>query len=261
MKNNEKSDLEKYLKETQTWETDKVQEIIKSRKTAWIIAICSFIVACMAVLAVAALTPLKTVQPFVIRVDNATGIVDVVESLKDGKANYDEVLNKYFAQLYVRYREGYSKDLAAEYYNNVGLMSVLPEQQKYAEFFNPKNPLSPLNVYGQYKKVKVDIYGITFINPKIALVRYAKKVEETGSTKTEVTHYTATIKFKYISKGNMTDKQRFINPLGFQVEEYRNDPDSGTSIKDFNISNPAPVESGGTTPSAAPANEKGKDNE
>ena len=92
MKNNEKSDLEKYLKETQTWETDKVQEIIKSRKTAWIIAICSFIVACMAVLAVAALTPLKTVQPFVIRVDNATGIVDVVESLKDGKANYDEVL-------------------------------------------------------------------------------------------------------------------------------------------------------------------------
>ena len=79
------------------------------------------------------LTPLKTVKPYVIRVDNATGIVDTIDALKDGKTMYDEVINRYFIQLYVRYREGYSRELAAEYYGNVGLMSATQEQQRYAE--------------------------------------------------------------------------------------------------------------------------------
>ena len=67
-------------------------------------------VAFASVMAVAMLTPLKTVEPYVIRVDNSTGIVDVVESLRDGETNYDEAINKYFTQWYVRYREGYSKE-------------------------------------------------------------------------------------------------------------------------------------------------------
>ena len=39
----------------------------------------------LALVAVAGLTPMKTVEPFVIRVDNSTGVVDVVPVLK-GKA-------------------------------------------------------------------------------------------------------------------------------------------------------------------------------
>ena len=242
MKNTEKKELEKYFQEARSWETDKVQQVLKSQKTAWIIASIASLIAVLSVGAVITLTPLKTVKPFVIRVDNATGIVDVVETLKNKETNYDEVLNKYFATLYVRYREGYSKDLAVEYYNNVGLMTSQAEQQRYAEYFNPKNPLSPLNVYGIYKKIKIDIFGITFIKPEIALVRYARRVEETGSTKEEITHYTATIRFKYIAKNSMSDKERAINPLGFQVEEYRVDPDASPEIKDMKQpANPIPA--------------------
>jgi type IV secretion system protein VirB8 len=89
-------DFENYLKEARTWETDKVQEMEKSQKIAWRVATASGTVAFASVMAVAMLTPLKTVEPYVIRVDNSTGIVDVVESLRDGETNYDEAINKYF---------------------------------------------------------------------------------------------------------------------------------------------------------------------
>lgn len=220
----DKENFEAYLKEARTWETDKVQESEKSKKVAWRVAIASGAVAFMAVAAVAAMMPLKKVEPYVIRVDNSTGIVDVVEALTDGKTNYDEAMNKYFTQWYVRYREGYSKELAEDYYYNVGLMSGTQEQQKYFQFFNPKNPLSPLNVFGAYAKVKVSIKSTSFINPTIALVRYTKEIER-GLDKPIITHWAATITFRY-TKAPMSEKDRGINPLGFQVVEYRNDPDA-----------------------------------
>ena len=217
-------EFKEYLSESKSWETDKVLELQKSRTAAWRVAAATTAISFMSVMAVVGLTPLKTVEPIVIRVDNSTGIVDVVDGMKDGKTNYDEAINKYFTQWYVRYREGYSKELAEDYYTNVGLMSVNLEQQKYFEYFNPKNPLSPLNVFGAFAKVKIAIKGTSFIKPNIALVRYSKSVER-GMDKPIVSHWAATVIFKY-SGAPMKESDRAINPLGFQVVEYRNDPDA-----------------------------------
>lgn len=220
----EKKDFKNYLEEARSWETDKVRAIQKSEKKAWWIAIAASVIAFASVLAVAMLTPLKTVEPYVIRVDNSTGIVDIVQSMQNAETNYDEAINKYFTQWYVRYREGYSKELAEEYYYNTGIMSVGAEQRKYYDFFNPKNPLSPLNVYGEYAKVKIRIKSTSFINANVALVRYYKEIEH-GADKPQISHWAATIVFKY-SGAPMHEKDRGINPIGFQVMEYRNDPDA-----------------------------------
>jgi len=177
------------------------------------------------------LTPLKESVPYVIRVDNTTGIVDVAKALTDNRTNYEEVINKYFLQWYLRYREGYSRGLASEYYTNVGLMSGAQEQKKYAEWFDPRNPDSPLSLYGEHGKVTIQIKGVTFIKPNIALIRYSKEIEGLGTGENaRPTHWTATITFRYI-KAPIGEKERAINPLGFQVTEYRTDPDSDTSFK------------------------------
>lgn len=233
-----KEDFAKYLNEAKGWETDKVRKAEASEKRAWIVASIASVAAVGAIFSVAALVPLKETIPYVIRVDNSTGITDVATALKDGKTNYDEVMSKYFLKLYIRYREGYSRPLAEEYYSNVGLMSGPQEAQKYAAYFNPKNPLSPLSIYGTTAKVKTDIKSVSFINPTIALVRYTKTIER-GLDSSQVTHWTATMTFKY-NAAPMKEKDRAINPLGFQVTEYRNDPDSDTSV--------APVANSAATP-------------
>jgi len=248
----DKENVEKYLQETRSWETDKVQALEKSKNIAWRIAIASSVLTFASVTAVIVLTPLKTIVPYVIRVDNSTGIVDVVNSLKDGETSYDEAINKYFTQWYVRYREGYSKELAEEYYSNVGIMSSALEQKKYYDFFNPKNPLSPLNIYGKYAKVKVVIKSTSFIKNDIALVRYSTEIER-GSDNPEVSHFAATITFSY-SGAPMKETDRAVNPLGFQVVEYRNDPDALPSEKKSPLK--TPVVSSQPPPVAFPAQEK-----
>ena len=58
--------------------------------------------------------------PAVLRVNSVTGAVDVVQRLNGGDTNYDEVSNKYWTELYVRNREGYSRQLAEDYVTRRG---------------------------------------------------------------------------------------------------------------------------------------------
>ena len=224
---NTAKNLKPYLNEARSWESDRIRRTEQSERTAWRIALASGMTAFFAIVAIALLTPLKQVEPFVIRVDNTTGAVDVVSKLTDGKEHYSEVISKYFAQRYVRYREGYARALAEEYYRYVGLMSETGEQRKYADWFNPKNPQSPLNTHGDTARVKVAIKSTSFISPSVALVRYTKSVMR-GTDKAQHSHWAATITFRY-STAPMSAEDRNLNPLGFLVTEYRNDPDSAVT--------------------------------
>lgn len=218
----EKEEFEQYLKETRTWETNKVEEAERSKKTAWRVATGACIVAAISATGLSVMGPLKKVEPFVIRVDNSTGVVDIVSTMKGAQTNYDEAINKFFVQRYVRFRESYTRALASEYYSNVGLLSSVKEQQRYLAYFQPKNPNSPLNVYSDFATVQVTIKSTSFIKPDVALVRYVKEIER-GGEKT-ISHWAATVTFTYI-KAPISEKDREINPLGFVVNEYRNDPE------------------------------------
>lgn len=251
----DKKEHEQYLAEARSWETDKIKELKSSKKIAWRIATGACVLAVLSVGAVFALTPLKKSEPYVVKVDNSTGIVEVVSALKDTKLTYDEALNKYFTQWYVRYREGYTRELAPDYYVNVGYLSSTNEQRRYYDWFTPKNPLSPLKQYGDKAKVRITIKGTSFIKENVALVRYMKAIER-GSDRSEITHWAATITFKY-SGSPMDEKARGINPLGFQVIDYRNDPESlinDSTIKPAEVVNAgaAAINSAFANPNAQP---------
>lgn len=224
----EKQHFENYLSEAKSWENHKTLSLQKSVRTAWIVTTFFGFLAILSVIALAMLTPFKTAVPYVIRVDNATGSVDVVNALVDGKTTYDEVMNKYHIQWYVRWREGYSKHYISDYYKNIGLTSVPAEQAKYVEAVRPSNPNSPLNVLGEKGLVNITIKSTSFIKPDVALVRYTKETIN-GSSRT-LSHWAATIVFKYAGTP-MSEQDRAVNPLGFQVIEYRNDPDQEVSVQ------------------------------
>lgn len=218
----DKNNFANYLSEAKSWETDKLRSLEKSKRVAWIVAISAGVLSLLSVFALAMLSPLKTAVPYVIRVDNATGAVDVISALKNGKVTYDEAMNKYHVQWYVRWREGYSKNLISDYYKNVGIMSELNEQSIYSQLISQRNPNSPLNIYGDTGTATITIKSTSFIKENIASVRYIKEVKNAATN--GITHWVATVAFQY-SGTPMSEQDRAINPLGFQVIEYRNDPD------------------------------------
>lgn len=217
------SDLKVYFEESKSWEQDRLASALRSKRLAWTVAACAGVLALAAVGAVAALTPLKTVEPFVVRVDRSTGAVDVMTGLKGADhLTYDEAVSKYFLALYVRNREGWLPQAAEQDFRQVTILSTPPEQQRWADFFRPNNPQSPQVQWGDAAVSLIEVRAISFVSPNVADVRFHRILRQAQQT-TE-SDWIATVAFTY-TKAPMNEADRLRNPLGFQVISYRADPE------------------------------------
>ncbi|OOG75089.1 Type IV secretion system protein virB8 [Ensifer sp. M14] len=215
--------LKAYFDKARRFDQDRLISLERSARIAWSIAIAAGGIAGIAIFSVAALTPLKTVEPFVVRVDNSTGIVDVVSALTSKAGSYDEAVTKYFAARYVRAREGYVWSEAKESFDTVSLLSAQSEQMRFATFYRGSNPNSPQNVYGRGSTAKITIKSISMINANVVSVRYLMTVTRGDDVRT--THWVASITYSYINAA-VSSTNRLVNPLGFVVSEYRADPEA-----------------------------------
>jgi type IV secretion system protein VirB8 len=217
------SDLKVYFDESKSWDADRLRTEQRSRRLAWGVAGFAALVATAAVGAVAALAPLKTVAPYVIRVDRSTGAVDVVSALKSGAPmTYEEAVTKHFLAQYVRAREGWLAPAAEANFRQVSIMSTPAEQERWADAFRPANPQSPQVVYGPTGEAQVEIRAVSFVSPGVADVRFHRAVR-TAQQAAE-SDWIATVVFHY-AKAPMAEGDRLRNPLGFQVTSYRSDPE------------------------------------
>ena len=217
-----------------SYKLDLEQSREKSKRLAWIIAGVSVgCVICLS-LAIAFLTPLKEVKPYVIRVDNTTGYVDIVTDIKQKDISASEAMDKYFLSRYIENREGYHFNTAREEYRNTLLMTAPNAVGKYsAKFTGDKSPIKVLkNDY----EVNIKILSIQLLKgkaSKVAIVRFEaiqqvpnSEIDE-GAEKdlsTISTRYTANIEYEYaLNKYKLSEEQRLKNPLGFVVTSYRLD--------------------------------------
>lgn len=189
--------LRSYFDKARRFDQDRLIQVERSARIAWSIAIGASVLAGASIFAVAGLTPLKTVEPFVVRVDNSTGIVDVVSALTATAGTYDEAVTKYFAAKYVRAREGYVWSEAEENFRTVALLSTQPEQTRFAGLYRGSNPESPQNTYGRSATARINIVSISLINDKVVSVRYMRTVSRGEDVKT--THWVTTLTFAYVN--------------------------------------------------------------
>ncbi|MEN5229727.1 virB8 family protein [Brevundimonas naejangsanensis] len=218
------SELKRYFDEARRWDQDRLASALRSRRLAWTAAGAAALLATAATAAVALLAPLKTVEPFVIRVDRSTGSVDVMRGLssEDGPARYDEAVSKYFLAQYVRSREGYLDPAAEDAFRLVSILSAPGEQRRWADAYRGSNPDSPQNLYGPDGEAVISIRAIGFIGDDVANVRFRRTVRQ--AQQTVESDWIATIAFSY-TRAPMSEADRLRNPLGFQVASYRADPE------------------------------------
>lgn len=219
-------DLKSYFAEAESWDRDRFVAAARSRRIAWIVAAVAIVLAVVAVGAVMALTPLKTVVPYVVTVDRSTGATDVTQELRGDKSiTYDEAIRKYFLADYVRTREGWIPQAREEFFRKVLALSTREEQARWTAFYKKDNPDSPQNQFGANDAVFVAIRSVAFISPNVAQVRFVKRLER--DQQAIETPAIATITFDVLSKPE-TEAGRYANPLGFQVRSYRADAEVAT---------------------------------
>jgi type IV secretion system protein VirB8 len=218
-------DKEKYFETSRTWEYDRMRAAIQSKRLAWGIATGACALALVSVGAVAMLAPLKTVEPYVIRVDKTSGETEVVTALKGPQPRtYEDAVNRYFISQYVRLREGWLNDAARENAYTVMLMSDPLESGRYLNSVQSSNKNAPSNIYSDKGYVSIAIRSISFLSPTVAQVRYTKIINF-GQNTPVAQNWNAIMTFKYTTAPEH-EKDRNINPLGFQVVNYRSDPEA-----------------------------------
>jgi type IV secretion system protein VirB8 len=217
--------LTAYFAQVRSFEAERLRDERRSRRLAWAVATVAAGVAFAACLAVAGLTPLKSVVPLVFRVDAATGIVDAVHDLQGGPQTQTEAIARYFIARYIRAREGYAFTEAEYQFRSVSLLSTSTEQARYAAWFRGSNPESPQVTLGRGGTARVTIRSISFIGAKLAQVRWTRAIQHGESRTTDTTYWVSTLGFDWSDAG-IGNQDRLENPLGFLVTDYRVDPEA-----------------------------------
>lgn len=197
----------------------------------WVYSCLATIAIVALALAIAKLAPLKTVEPYLIRVDSSTGIAETLtkNDLQNTKwsESEHEAIDRYFLTKYVRAREGYNYALRVQQYLDVSVMSSAAIAAAYQQYANRDNPNSPLNLLGRNKIAEVRIKSISWPQSddpqsKVAYVRFLRQVSTIDSTGQhfQPEHLLATINYRYIN-AEIDNEARQSNPLGFLVTAYQ----------------------------------------
>ena len=214
-----------YYAEAQTWATDINESLRASRRRAYLVAGASLFIAVLEAVALALLTPLKTVEPYTITVDRQTGYIETAQGLKPGALSQDTAVTQAFLAQYVLARETFDVTDIQNNYRKVAAWTNGTAREQYIAAMQRSNPRAPENVYDAATVIKITVKSISLLSKNSALVRFdAERVASGGNAGTRQP-FTAVIGFRYTG-APMRAEDRYLNPLGFEVTAYRRDAET-----------------------------------
>ncbi len=212
--------------EGKNWYKDKYQYVLVQRNILAVITLMALFGAAMSVFAVMQLTPHKSVEPFVIQIDEKSGIVERVDPVTRSEFTADEAIDRYFVAKYIRARESFISSVFKDHYNVVRVMSEPFVFGQYRQFISEQNPDSPAAILKIDGTRAIEFKSLVFIkkndNPngiKVAQARITLTDDSRRFPVPMVYHNIVTVTYRY-SKLNLNEKERYLNPLGFLVTEY-----------------------------------------
>src|SRR5208282_6148179 len=143
------------------WDADRIAIHEQSVRTAWRVAAAAWICAMSSGVALILLVPLKRIEPYLIRVDSSTGVVDSVP-IYDGTGALDESVTRYFLSHYVSVCERFNSSTAESDYEECGAFHTAQRNQIWYALWKPENPNSPLNLHRDGSELRVQIESVSF---------------------------------------------------------------------------------------------------
>jgi len=217
-----------YFDEAESWDRDRTWRMEKTARTAWCVAAAGWACALAGCAALIALMPLKRVEPFVVRVDNTTGIVDVVPAY-EGTTAPAEAVTRYFLSHYVTVCERFDFGTAESDYEECGAFHSAARNQAWYAEWTTTNPQSPLNLHKDGSSVRAQVESVSFFTrasglSDLAQVRYLRAMRRGPGSAESFTHWIATIQFAYAEPAK-DPKVRRWNPLGFKILDFKTEPE------------------------------------
>jgi type IV secretion system protein VirB8 len=221
-------ELDGYFAEAARWDADRMAAIERNARLAWRVAAAGWLCAVSSGCALLLLMPLKRIDPFVIRVDNSTGVVDVVP-VYAGAVAMDEAVTRYFLTHYVTVCQRFNFSTAESDYEECGAFHTAQRNQAWYALWQANNPNSPLNLHRDGSLTRAQVQSVSFFKrasgvSDLAQVRYMKSELPAAGSQERVTRWIATIQYAYAAPSK-DPKLRRWNPLGFKIIEFSSEPE------------------------------------
>jgi type IV secretion system protein VirB8 len=202
-----------------SWYSSKYQIVTFQRNILFFIsffAICSVLIA---VIFVKQIMASKSLVPYVIEVEEKTGVPTVVEQLNQSSFTADVTLKRYFLYSFVKSAEGYNPGTFRDDYKKIMLFSAPTVFRQIQKIINPKNEKSPASLIGSKGMIEVALKSISFPTPNTAVIRF--KLRNVGTVRdfTNNRDMIADIEFRFTDI-KLSAEERYVNPLGFQITKY-----------------------------------------
>lgn len=207
------------------WYQDLYGSTVISRNRWFLIGVIALSLVVVEGLALIFLAPLKTVEPYVLQVDNKSGITTVLKPLRNNNENTlteEEAVTKSFIVKYVVSRETYDPQDVNRNYDLVRLMSAADEAGKFGNWVANGNKDSPIERYKTTITRTIRISSVSFLDEKKKTAQVRFIATETARNETREDYWVAILTFRYVN-APMDETDRLNNPLGFQVTSYRTD--------------------------------------
>jgi type IV secretion system protein VirB8 len=216
---------EDYYAKAGSWADERTQSIYASRKVAWTVALIAASIAVLEALALVFMTPLKTVVPHTVLVDRQTGFVQALDPSQPQKIAPQKALTQSFLVQYIEAREGFDIATVQQQFKKVAIWSSGTAKSGYVNMMQASNPQSPLATLPRNTVINVQVRSVSPLSHSSAMVRFATTRLDQGAAGQQPQNWVAIIRYRYAS-APMTVEDRYVNPLGFEVIDYRKDAET-----------------------------------
>lgn len=213
--------------QSKNWYKDRYEAVVTQRNFLGIIAISSLFLALVAGVIILLILPTKSVMPFLIQVDEKSGYTTIIDQNSRDRVSADESLRRYFVIKFIKARESYDSNDLDVNNNIVRLLADRPIYRQYwSSVADQSNKESLYVTMGALSSRQVEIKSVQFLDSNRAQVRLTvKDVRKDLVAPPKETHYIALVTFRFTNL-SLTLDDMAVNPLSFQVTEYRIDQDS-----------------------------------
>lgn len=205
-----------------SWATSVNDDLARSRLLAWVVAAIAAAIAFLEAVAIVMLLPLKTIEPYTLLVDRQTGHVEALAPLERETISPDAALTRSFLVQYVIARESYDFDNLQTDYRRVALWTQGDERQRYIALMQGSSPSNPVAAYPRDTRIVVEVKSVSSVSANTSLVRFQTTRIDRGGVPQDQQHWASLVTYTFTG-AEMSEADRLVNPLGFQVSRYRRD--------------------------------------
>lgn len=210
------------LTRVRNWYEERYDTIIVQRNILFVLLLLLIFLVALSVIAVTVIVNTKRFDPFVIQVDETTGMAKIVNPTSSEVLDGNEALARYLIKKYVIARETYNPvDFDTRARQVIRLCSTSSVYFSYLGYIKNKE-VDPSVIYGQKNTTFLTVKSWSKLDKTKYMLRFS--VTETDGSK-KVFNKLAIVDFNYVAL-SLNDDELDINPVGFQVQGYRVDDDN-----------------------------------